>query len=350
MVRTQLGAPARRQPAHDACAGLAEACGLGREDLLEHHEIMLVAQHAAQRLDLLAPPADLARPEPGQQLEVVAVIFDALAPVVEALAGGRVVGRPHRLARPLVGALEAARQDVEVIALERPGRHARPHRPEIGAERGDGLLEIVLAQRRMTRREGTAHRCQAPSIDLVGEALVELVVGLEQSFGIAQRGEPARRIAQRGVLPAVDLVAEPAAGEPQQPAQALARLARLVDRRMPVTRGIPELAEGEVELLAGAALQARRDGFPGPQSIGQSRSPRAGSLSSNERTGSEFLTGISARHRRSSERSGRASPCLRGRRCRATVIGSAYHLSHATHSDPWPRAGAKVLLVRGKTG
>lgn len=82
-------------------------------------------------------------------------------------------------------------------------------------------------------------------------ALLEVTERHEHHVGVAHAGELAGRIAKAGVLGAEDAIAQLAAHQPQQRAQLLHVLARLVDRILArALRLAAQLVEGMVDAPA----------------------------------------------------------------------------------------------------
>ena len=187
---------------------------------------MVVAEVLGEGMSLVRERVHHRRPRGTHDRQVVPEVFHALAPLVQVLGGRLGASAAEVLPAAPVDPRQSARHRLEAITVERPAADASARRSEdlhdlrrrLGASAG-GRAELVGLER-------LAEIARVRSRDL----LVELLEGVEHDVGVAHAGELLTGVAEAGVLPSVDVVADLCAHQPDDRTQLLHVLARVVDR------------------------------------------------------------------------------------------------------------------------
>ena len=201
-------------------------------------------------------------------------VLGALAQLVEGLGVGVLARHPQRAPAAAVDALEAWLEHGEAAVVgQRPAADAPPcglkgalHLVDGGAvvgQRAAGRLGLG-GQRAAQAREGAV-------VELVAVTRGEAVERLHEHRGVARPRQLAPGVAEDRVLAPVDLGAQGVAAHAHQRAQALERLARVVDRAVEVAAcagPVIEPVAGAVELPAGDAAHAVRGVLAAAQAVG----------------------------------------------------------------------------------
>jgi hypothetical protein len=147
---------------------------------------------------------------------------------VNVLGAGQLLRLPEVAAPLAVDPPQAVLEGLEAV---------RPERPVLDSIAGIGEGLDRCLGRRLERARGGAeavrHQRRAQPVGGPGQPAVALLQAAERHehhVGVAHAGELAGRVAEAGVLGAVDTLAQLAAYQPQERAQLLHVLARLVDR------------------------------------------------------------------------------------------------------------------------
>ncbi len=232
--------------------GGAEPLGVCDERGAQDGEVVIVSQDVAESLELAGALFQHGRPEVAEESDVKSVVFNALPPVVKRLGVVGFVG---------VGAGSSSAAERELFAGQQNPDGGAGKRPEIDPEQagfegiakvGDPIVGMLFGKGLVTFRESAADDAEGLSVDVVGEVIEKLVVGLDEDGGVTERGEAAGGVAEVSVFFAIG-VFHSWTGEANESAKLFAAFARLVNG----LRGgeVVELVNGSGKLLAGNAAE-----------------------------------------------------------------------------------------------
>lgn len=232
--------------------GWTEKSLLAAEGRAQDGEIVIFAEQFAEVLEFRAAESCPWRPEITNQPGVVAVVFDAFAPIVKILGVVGLDGGCERAASAVVSFLLPFEDDFPGISLDDPALNAAKAAYESGARGFDSFGRVFPGDGPIPISQVASDRTKRGTPNLVGERFEELVKGLHQDIGIAEAGEAVSEGSEEGVFDREDL-RQAGAGDAEKPTELLAALARLMNGFC--GREIVQVSQRSRDLLAGNATK-----------------------------------------------------------------------------------------------
>ena len=237
--------------------GWTEAGGVGQESVAEDGEVVVVAEEFAERFEFFRAFFHNGGPEVAEKADVEAVVFNALAPLVEVVGIAGFEGIDAGFPGAAEGALLAGEEDFVGWAGNGPLLDAEEAGLKSSAEGGGGFVGVGFGDGVVAFGESAADEAEGLAVDFRGEVIEEFIVGLDEDGGVAEFGESAGGVAEEGVL-VTEGVLHTGASEADEGAEFFAPLAGLMNG-FGGGEGV-QFGDGAGELLAGDAAEFRLDG------------------------------------------------------------------------------------------